>query len=53
LHQTLTEEDETVGGMIICREADKTLLYALSTIENVELQYYQVEFHLKKQALSI
>ncbi len=43
----LAEDDEQVHGMIICREADDALRYALSTVQNVELRFYQVEFHLK------
>lgn len=42
----LAEDGDQVHGMIICREADNSLRYALSTLENVELRYYQVEFHL-------
>jgi hypothetical protein len=44
----LAEEDDEVHGMIICREADLPLHYALSTIPNVELRLYEVEFHLKE-----
>jgi len=43
----LAEDGEQVHGMIICREADDALRYALSTVQNVELRFYQVEFHLK------
>jgi len=43
----LAEDGEQVHGMIICREADDALHYALSTVRNVELRLYQVEFHLK------
>jgi hypothetical protein len=44
----LAEEKEVVQGMIICCDADNALSYALSTVPNVELQLYEVEFHLKK-----
>jgi hypothetical protein len=44
----LAEGDEIVQGIIICRNADNALLYALSTVSNVELRLYEVEFHLKK-----
>jgi len=44
----LAEGDEVVQGVIICRNADNALLYALSTVSNVELRLYEVEFHLKK-----
>jgi hypothetical protein len=44
----LAEDGEQVYGMIICREADDALRYALSTLQNVELRLYQVQFHLGK-----
>lgn len=44
----LAEDGERVHGMIICREADNALRYALSTLQNVELRRYQVEFHLSE-----
>ncbi|GAB6056907.1 hypothetical protein JCM31598_43330 [Desulfonatronum parangueonense] len=37
---------EEVCGMIICREADKALKYALTITNNIQLRLYQVEFHL-------
>jgi YhcG PDDEXK nuclease domain len=43
----LAGKDEPVHGMIICREADKALQYALHAVSNVELQLYEVEFRLK------
>lgn len=42
----LAEDGEQVHGMIICRDTDNALRYALSTLQNVELRRYQVEFHL-------
>lgn len=44
----LAEDGEQVDGMIICREADNALRYALSILPNVELRRYQVEFHLSE-----
>lgn len=46
--QHLAIEGEGVLGLIICREADKMLHYALSAVPNVDLLLYEVEFHLKK-----
>jgi len=46
--QHLAVDGEEVYGLIICREADKSLHYALSTVPNVELRLYEVEFHLKE-----
>ena len=45
--QHLAKDDDQVHGMIICREADDALHYALSAIPNVELRLYEVEFQLK------
>ena len=44
----LAEDGDEVHGMIICRAADDALHYALSTVPNVELRLYEVEFHLKE-----
>jgi hypothetical protein len=44
----LAKPTEEVHGLIICREPDDTLRYALSTVPNVELRLYRVEFHLMK-----
>lgn len=46
--KNLAGEKEVVHGMIICREADEGLRYALSTVTNVSLKYYEVEFHLRE-----
>jgi len=46
--QHLADESEKVHGMIICREADDGLRYALSTLPDIELWCYEVEFRLKK-----
>lgn len=46
--QHLAVEGEIVHGLIICHEADDSLHYALSTLANVELRLYEVEFHLKR-----
>jgi hypothetical protein len=43
----LAGKDEPVQGMIICREADDALRYALHAVSNVEVQSYEVEFRLK------
>jgi endonuclease NucS-like protein len=44
--QHLAQPDETVHGLIICREADDALRYALSMVPNAKLRLYRVEFHL-------
>jgi len=45
--QHLAEDGDEVHGLIICRKADNALHYALSTVQNIELRLYEVEFHLK------
>jgi hypothetical protein len=45
--QHLAAKDEPIQGMIICRDADKTLQYALHAVSNVEVRLYEVEFRLK------
>lgn len=49
----LAEDMEEVHGMIICREADDTLRYALSTVPNVSLRLYEVTFHLKEPEMML
>jgi len=44
----LAKAGDEVQGMIICGDADDALRYALSTIPNVELRRYRVDFHLTK-----
>jgi hypothetical protein len=48
VRQHLAEDGDIIHGMIICREADNALHYALSMLPNVELRLYEVEFHLKR-----
>jgi hypothetical protein len=50
VRQHLASKDEFVQGMIICREADNALQYALNAVSNVEVQLYEVEFRLKPTA---
>lgn len=45
--QHLAEEDDEVHGLIICREADEALRYALSTVPNTEIRLYRVKFYLE------
>jgi len=40
------EPDEKVKGLIIAREANQKLLYALNATKDVDLQLYEVEFRL-------
>jgi len=45
--QHLANKDETVTGLIICRETDKALQYALAAVPNVKVELYEVEFRLR------
>jgi hypothetical protein len=40
--------DEKVQGLIIAREANQKLLYALNAANDVDLQLYEVEFRLRQ-----
>jgi hypothetical protein len=42
------EPGENVQGLIIAREANQKLMYALNAIKDVDLQLYEVEFRLRK-----
>ncbi|MBI4764660.1 MAG: DUF1016 family protein [Deltaproteobacteria bacterium] len=46
--RNLAEDGDEVHGMIICREADDALHYALSAVPNMELRLYEVEFRLRE-----
>ena len=48
VRQHLAGNDESVHGMIICRETDHALHYALYAVSNVEVQLYEVEFRLRR-----
>lgn len=43
----LAGKDELVQGMIISRQVDNALQYAVQAVPNVDLQLYEVEFRLK------
>ena len=47
VEQHLAKDGDQVHGLIICRQADNALRYALSTVQNVSLRLYDVQFHLK------
>jgi len=46
VQENLCNEGDSVKGMIICKEKDKKLEYALKTIANIELKFYQIDFKL-------
>jgi len=44
----LCKDGQTVKGLIICRERDSKLDYALTMTNNIEVRYYEVNFKLKE-----
>jgi len=46
--QNLCENGETVRGLVICREHDPKLTYALEMTNNIDVRYYSVSFKLKE-----
>ena len=41
-------DGQAVKGLIICREPDTKLSYALEMINDVDVRYYHVSFKLKE-----
>jgi len=44
--ENLCQEGENVKGLIICKDKDERLEYALKMIENIEIKFYKIDFHL-------
>ncbi|MCY4624802.1 MAG: hypothetical protein OXC99_07365 [Chloroflexi bacterium] len=40
------ETEKGLRGMIICRDGDEDLEYALSVVDNVDIRFYRVDFQL-------
>jgi restriction system protein len=49
--QNLCKDGCTVKGLIICREPDEKLTYALSMTENIDVRYYSVSFKLTSDSV--
>lgn len=45
--QNLCKDGQGVKGLVICRDPDTNLSYALTMIPNVDVRYYSVSFALK------
>jgi len=45
--QRMAEPEEQVEGLIIAHQAEEALHYALTSVQNVRLQLYEVEFRLR------
>ncbi len=43
----LCTEGQSVRGIVICRDKDPKLLYALGMVNNVEVKYFRVSFELR------
>ncbi len=48
--KNLCSQRQAVRGLVICRDADPKLTYALETLTNVGVRYYSVSFTLKEGA---
>jgi hypothetical protein len=46
--QHLCETHQPVHGLVICREPDPKLNYAIQMVSNVSIQYYSVSFKLSE-----
>ena len=44
--ENLCEEGQRVKGIIICKEQDSKLSYALKMTTNIAVKYYRVDFQL-------
>lgn len=49
INENLKNESQKVRGIIICREPDPRLLFALKMVSNIELKYYTIDFKLVDQ----
>jgi hypothetical protein len=47
IKKEMAQPGEIVRGLVIAREADMSLLYALDTVQNVKLQLYEIQFNLR------
>jgi restriction system protein len=46
--QNLCKPDQSVKGLIICRDPDPKLAYALAMTKDIDVKYYSVSFKLKE-----
>jgi hypothetical protein len=49
VRRELAEEEDTVEGLIIAHEAGDRLRYAVGELPSVDLQLYDVDFHLRRE----
>lgn len=48
VRKRLAKDGQSVGGLIIARKMEEEALYAISTLPNVKMMTYEVEFRLKE-----
>jgi restriction system protein len=48
VRRNLCETGQTVRGLVICRDHDAKLTYALEMTNNIDVRYYSVSFKLKE-----
>lgn len=52
VQENLCNDEQTVRGLIICKDVDPKLEYALKMVKNVDLKLYRVKFELTDKNLS-
>ena len=50
VQEKLCGEGQSVRGLVICREYDPGLSYALKVAKNVDIRYYKISFELVENA---
>jgi hypothetical protein len=45
--ENIKDKNQKVKGMIICREPDQRLTFAIKMVKNIEIKYYSIDFKLK------
>jgi len=51
--ENLCRNDQAVKGIIICKDSDLRLSYALKMVSNITVKYYRVDFKLSDTPVSI
>ena len=46
--ETLCKKGESVKGLVICRDSDRKLSYALKMTNNIDVKYYHMSFDLRE-----
>ncbi len=51
--ENLCQNGQAVKGIIICKDSDSRLSYALRMVENITIKYYSVDFKLSNMAFDV